>query len=172
MFNVGTFLFAVWLSYVGSQPQQQHTILKGLLILSVIGSAICYLLVAFQHEQKLRENTSIKAGHPVPAEIKTLEEWTEAGRNLKEIYNQIFTHEEVILDGKSFTGCTFNHVNLFYNGTAPMALINCTFDDDTRTHFHTRSPAMAQWTDMMRALEALRPHIKIALSPLPDKGQG
>lgn len=171
MCNVGSFLFFVWLAYATSQsPQQRHVIALSLLGVTVIGSAICYLIIAFQRERQFADNTKRKtAGHPMPAQIKTLEEWTEAGKKLQEVTNRTFTHEEVALDGKCFTGCVFTHVNLFYSGVAPTALINCTFDADTKTHFHTRNPAIAQWTEMLRALGVLAPNLNFAITPLESK---
>jgi len=165
MCNIGSLLFAVCWAYLTAQsPQQQHIVIEVCLGLAIIGSAVCYVMVAFEREQQFKS-----VEHPMPAEIKTLEDWTEAGKHLQEINNQNFTHEEVVLDGKGFTGCTFTHVNLFYSGIAPTALINCTFDPDTKAHFHTRNPAIAQWTEMLRSLEALKPNLNFALTPLPPK---
>ena len=167
MFNVASFIFFVWVAYATAQsPQDRHLILTSLLGLTVIGSAVCYLIIAFELERNRTKYQPPKSGHPMPVEIKTLEDWTEAGKHLQEITNRNFTHEEVVIDGKSFTGCTFKHVNIFYSGTAPTALINCTFDDDTRAHFHTRSPAIAQWTELLRGMEMFRPDLKHAETPL------
>ena len=166
MCNVASFVFFAWIAYATAQSPQQHLILKSLLGLAVGGSAICYLIIAFSRAQNFAGDISKSSSHSMPKEIKTLEEWTEAGKHLQEINNRNFTHEEVVIDGKSFNSCTFKHVNIFYSGTAPTALINCTFDEDTRGHFHTRSPAIAQWTELLRNMGMLRADLKHAETPL------
>jgi hypothetical protein len=43
------------------------------------------------------------------------------------IVGQTFTQERVIVDGHSYSSCTFDRVTLVYNGTAPFDLVNNTF---------------------------------------------
>jgi hypothetical protein len=100
--------------------------------------------------------------------IKTTEEWTQAGARLVPTTNQNFKYQEVKLDGRNFIGCSFTHVSLFYDGTLPCALTDCQFDPDTVKHFHTHSPAIAQWTEIIRSLGMLNPGINFALHPIDE----
>ena len=45
---------------------------------------------------------------------------------LEPVENRVFFRERVIIDGKKFTGCTFNEVKLIYNGE-PYLMQHCKF---------------------------------------------
>jgi SAM-dependent methyltransferase len=96
---------------------------------------------------------------------KMLDQWTAAGSRLDESINQSFKYQEVRIDGRKFVGCSFTHVNLFYDGTLPFHFDNCQFDPDTMSHFHTNNPAMAQWTELLRTLGVLKPDTNFVLQP-------
>jgi hypothetical protein len=138
-----------------------------LAIVSVFVVAVLMLVIAAALIERKRSTAQVPEGHPVPMPIfRTIEEWDEARKNLKPITNRKFTHEEVTLDGNEFIGCSFVHVNLFYNGTAPISLTNCDFDADTIKHFHSRNPAMAQWIELLRNLGMLKTGLNFALTPV------
>ena len=91
---------------------------------------------------------------PEPQSVRrlcTAQEWLRKGEQLKLIANRHFTFEDVVLDGHNFVRCTFEHVKLFYDGIAPTALRDCTFDDESKTHLHTHNPAIDQWIQIIRA---------------------
>ncbi|HEX8450770.1 MAG TPA: hypothetical protein VF647_01670 [Longimicrobium sp.] len=44
------------------------------------------------------------------------------------IENQAFQDERVVLDGNSYTNCTFRRCVLVYSATAEMSLTNCNFE--------------------------------------------
>lgn len=100
-----------------------------------------------------------------PFSEKMIDEWTTAGSRLIESVNQSFSYQEVRIDGRKFVGCSFTHVSLFYDGMLPFSFDNCQFDADTVTHFHTHSPAMAQWTELLRTLGVLKPDLNFVLQP-------
>jgi hypothetical protein len=118
-------------------------------------------------EKKRTARVTSPKEHPVPMPaFNTVEEWNDLLIHLTPIMNRRFTHEQVILDGKQFVGCSFVHVNLSYNGTAPFSLQNCDFDEDTKKHFHSQSPAFAQWTELLRTLGMLREGLNFVLTPV------
>jgi hypothetical protein len=141
-------------------------------ILSVFAVAVLMLVLANALiEKKRTSDTPVIEGHPVPMPtFRTIEEWNDALKGLKVITNRKFTHEQVTLDGNQFIGCSFVHVNLFYNGTAPFFFVSCDFDEDTKKHFHSRNPAMAQWVELLRTLGMLREGLNFALTPV-EPGQ-
>jgi hypothetical protein len=47
--------------------------------------------------------------------------------NLQRVHDRTFENEEVPLDGFDYEYCTFKHVTLKYNGTAPFSMGNNTF---------------------------------------------
>jgi hypothetical protein len=127
-------------------------------ILSVLIVGILMLIIAtVLTERPSPAAKKIPQGHPMPVcTIQTTEEWTRVGGSLEHVVNQKFVHQEVLLDGRAFTDCSFTHVSLYYDGTAPMGLINCEFDEDTKKHFHSHNPAMATWIELLRCLGSRR----------------
>ena len=51
----------------------------------------------------------------------TSKEWSIYKK--ESVLNKTFRNERVVLDGKSFSGCTFQNVTFEYNGTAPFDLV-------------------------------------------------
>jgi hypothetical protein len=137
-------------------------------ILAAFLVAVLMLFIAASLIEKRRAIVTLPPeAHPVPMPtFRTIEEWNEALKGLKLITNRKFTHEQVTLDGIQFVGCSFVHVNLFYNGTGPFFFVNCDFDEDTKKHFHSRNPAMAQWTELLRTLGILREGLNFVLTPV------
>jgi hypothetical protein len=154
------------------QRIQHHWDIVVLVVLFVV-SVVCFSLATSLINRMNRKENIAPPGlenadsHPTPMPAyRTVEEWDELRLHLTPITNRKFTHEQVILDGKHFVGCSFVHVNLFYNGTAPFALINCEYDEDTKKHFHSQSPGFAQWTELLRELGMLREGLNFALTPV------
>ena len=98
-----------------------------------------------------------------PPKVNTAEEW--ANYKLEPLANQKYEYGSLSLDGKAFTKCTFTHMNLFYDGTAPMVFVDCEFDEDTKRHVHTNNAGIAQWMENIRALGLLKDNAKFAITP-------
>ncbi len=98
-----------------------------------------------------------------PLKVSTTEEWTNY--KLESFVNQKYEYGSLSLDGRVFTKCTFTHMNLFYDGTAPTAFVECQFDEDTKHHVHTRNPSIAQWMENIRAFGLLKENARFAITP-------
>jgi len=46
-----------------------------------------------------------------------------------EIKGKVFKNETIILDGKTFVGCTFHSCELVYQGSLVVGLVECSFHD-------------------------------------------
>ncbi len=46
----------------------------------------------------------------------------------EQIKSKLFRDERVVIGGKEFLDCTFDHVTLVYNGATPVRMIGHTFD--------------------------------------------
>jgi hypothetical protein len=157
----------LWLGLRSTQSMPAHTSQSGAAMSPVIWVAASLYLIGVVtagclHYKAARLN-SVRAKGPFSK--KMLDQWTAAGSCLDESINQSFKYQEVRIDGRKFVGCSFTHVNLFYDGTLPFHFDNCQFDTDTMTHFHTNNPAMAQWTELLRTLGVLKPDINFVLQP-------
>lgn len=78
------------------------------LIIGVMGAGVVYY--------KSRPSKTVDALH---------EKWGTTEKI--PIIGKTFINERVLLDGHSYTNCTFQNVRLIYNGTAPFDLVNITF---------------------------------------------
>ena len=98
------------------------------------------------------------------AKPRTAQEWTDYKR--QQVPNRKFEYGELVMDGKDFLSCTFTHMHLYYDGTAPMSWTDCDFDEDTRRNIHTHNPGIAQFMENVRHLGLLREGTKFATTPL------
>jgi hypothetical protein len=138
----------LWLGLRSTRSVPAHTGQSGAVMSPVIWVAASLYLVGVIIAGCLHYKAAkLKSVHATGPFSKTmLDQWTAAGSRLDESINYSFKYQEVRIDGRKFIGCSFTHVNLFYDGTLPFHFDNCQFDSDTITHFHTNNPAMAQWT--------------------------
>ena len=105
--------------------------------------------------------------HPIPVSVpKTAEEWSSW--QLKKIINQKYIRENVPLDGRNYINCEFEHVTFWYDGTAPAALTDCQFDEESMKALHTHNPVLSQWMAIAQGFGALRDDVRVGVTPLPD----
>jgi hypothetical protein len=96
------------------------------------------------------DSASPAKSHPLPDRAH----WEEMRKDMQLVMNRSFSNQEDIeLDGRSFVGCSFANSSLLYNATAPAKLFNCTFDERTRARLRAGSPAIAQWSELLRMVE-------------------
>jgi hypothetical protein len=141
-------------------------LLIGLLVLSFCFTGIAHYMARRGERDRSADAPSENSttGPVVPlSKLRTAEEWI--AYKLERLVNQKFEYGEVLLDGKEFTKCTFTHMNLYYDGTAPMSFVDCEFDEDTVRHVHTHNPGIAQWMENTRAFGLLKEGAKLALTP-------
>jgi hypothetical protein len=93
---------------------------------------------------------------PMPT-AKAIELWNAAQNKLHAVVNKTFDRQEIVIDGRSFSGCTFSHSTLVYNGTAPAYLTECKFDPFTTSNVRTGHPAIGEWMKLMYVLGLLSP---------------
>lgn len=99
------------------------------LFLVLLGFCLAYLLAKSRlraiHEKEL-ENQKNTLEEVHQAEVKSLRESKEGvqkplfpyeNKPLIDVKNRKFTNEQVVLDGHSFSDCTFTNVSFVYNGT-------------------------------------------------------
>lgn len=124
---------------------------------------IAFLAILFSYLRHGSSPSSQGLAVPFP-KVRTVQEWS--GYKLEQVTNRRFEVSELVMDGKSFVNCTFVQMRLFYDGTAPMAIVKCELDEDTVSHILTHSPALAQWTENLRSLGRLKEGTNFAMTPL------
>jgi hypothetical protein len=162
------------LQFFGAQPT--GTMVKGIHLETII---VAFMMVAtwgalyLSYRGRKRRGAVASpvadapaSGLPIPfPKVRTAQEWTDF--KLEQVPNRKFEYSELILDGKNFVNCTFTHMHLYYDGTAPMAISpDCVFDEDTKRNVHTHSPGIAQWMENIRSFGLLREEAKFAITPL------
>jgi len=79
------------------------------------------------------------------------------------VTGKTFRNQKVIMDGKAFYDCTFDHVEFEYNGTAPSQMYGAKFDG---IGFVSQSREVNGAFVIMKGLGLLNPNID--LSGIPD----
>ena len=99
------------------------------------------------------------------------------------VIGKLFANEAVVLDGNSFSSCTFRNVTLVFKGKAPFDLVNCTFSGFNLDFRQAPQADMA--LHILRGLDMLRgpngapldllgedgwPEATLGKHPAPDAG--
>ena len=77
---------------------------------------------------------------------------------LKEVNDKHFVNEEVAIDGKKFSRCTFESVTLVYKGRGPFGMMHCIF-----THpiiLKTRNPALSSFMGLLKGAGFLKGNLR------------
>ena len=77
---------------------------------------------------------------------------------LEEVNGKVFINQEVLLDGKEFGYCNFEHVTFRYNGTTPIKFHDNRFSADSG--FTTDNPAIATIFYILKGMGVI-PNVKV-----------
>lgn len=97
-----------------------------------------------------------------PVEPLSKEEWAQFHKI--PIVAKTFMNERTLLDGYSYSNCTFINPRLIYNATAPFDLLNCTFKGTLL--IGSDKPQIEGFIFALKELQFMRPDLQVIK---PDK---
>ncbi len=123
---------------------------------------VCLILNNRPKQEPVREKDDVStAVAETPKTVANPFPWSEAPAEL--IARKTFENQEVLLDGKTYTDCTFIHVTFVYNGTSVVSFIHNSLQGPIVVR--SDNPAVKGTFGLMKGFGALKDDQNLSLDP-------